>query len=527
MSPIAPRPQVPSRAGEVLCSPAFVDWEPLATANRTAALSWQFTVAGVSAESLRRMARSDSIALSLAATSRLGIHARHAKDSDPMIVATGHQPELYHPGVWIKDFLLERFARESDSVAFDLVVDTDAFAEVAVDVPCIAQDVRRCHYPLAIAGASQYYASTPVPAADEISTFAREVTESTSTLGSPEIEAAWRGFASNLVESATGAKNLAELVTIARRRHEAEATGYLELPLTSLVSSHAFAVFVADLALEANRFAMAYNGELRAYREATGTRSNAQPVPDLRVTEAVELPLWALTEGRRHPVFAEQDGQVIRLTDGERTFAECPASPDSLVRCIVEGAVSYAPKALALTLFVRMFCCDLFIHGTGGGRYDRVTDGVIRQFYGVEPPGFAVASATLALPVQGAVVTQADVSSAKEKLNRLKHHPDEALSELNGRTDGIREAAAGLLSEKRELVRRIAEPDADKKALGVRIREVNAELAAMLAPLRAEHERALREAESGLAASDILTDRTYPLCFWPARVLQELAQSLR
>ena len=34
-----------------------------------------------------------------------------------------------------------------------------------------------------------------------------------------------------------------------------------------------------------------------------------------------------------------------------------------------------APKALALTLFARMFVCDLFIHGVGGGRYDRVTDG--------------------------------------------------------------------------------------------------------------------------------------------------------
>jgi hypothetical protein len=46
---------------------------------------------------------------------------------------------------------------------------------------------------------------------------------------------------------------------------------------------------------------------------------------------------------------------------------------------------------------------------------------------------------------------------------------------------------------------------------------VNAELNAALAPLRAEFERHLAQLESQLAAAEILTDRTYPFCFWDPR----------
>ena len=51
-------------------------------------------------------------------------------------MATGHQPELYHPGVWIKDFLLQRLAEETGATALDVVVDSDGFETVAVTSPC-------------------------------------------------------------------------------------------------------------------------------------------------------------------------------------------------------------------------------------------------------------------------------------------------------------------------------------------------------------------------------------------------------
>ena len=134
-----------------------------------------------------------------------------------------------------------------------------------------------------------------------------------------------------------------------------------------------------------------------------------------------------------------------------------------------------APKALALTLFVRLFCCDLFIHGVGGGRYDQVTDGVIRHYFGVEPPAFVVASMTMYLPLGAHVVSDEEVGAARERLNRLEHNPDALLGEVEFDSDAERDRATDLAAEKTRLVEQIAKPDADKKALGIRIREVNAE----------------------------------------------------
>ena len=50
-------------------------------------------------------------------------------------------------------------------------------------------------------------------------------------------------------------------------------------------------------------------------------------------------------------------------------------------------------------MYARLFLCDLFIHGIGGGKYDEVTDNIIRRYYGVEPPAYLVLSATLHLPL--------------------------------------------------------------------------------------------------------------------------------
>ncbi len=114
----------------------------------------------------------------------------------------------------------------------------------------------------------------------------------------------------------------------------------------------------------------------------TGVRSAAQPFPDLKSDAAsgrVELPLWVLGDGRRETLWVQRRGRRRRPVRGRRGAAGA-----SRRRAVGRRGAdaprgrTIAPKALALTLFVRLFCCDLFIHGVGGGRYDQVTDGVCR-----------------------------------------------------------------------------------------------------------------------------------------------------
>jgi hypothetical protein len=287
----------------------------------------------------------------------------------------------------------------------------------------------------------------------------------------------------------------------------------------------AFSTFVFDLAANAERFAGIYNSELDAFREATSTRSKVQPFPNLdHLHDRCELPFWVLGNGRRATLWVScaADGRSVLWADGEEIGRFEAADAERFVEAA--SGWGLAPKALTLTLFARVVLCDLFIHGTGGARYDRVTDGVIRRYWGIEPPSFVVASLTERLALGVDVVSDEDVSRALERLNRFRHNPDAMLTQARFADDAQEARARELVAEKADAVQAIAQPEADKKALGLRIREINEELRKAMAPLGEQ----LRAEAEGLAAArrdaEVLEDRTYPFCFWDPRRIAERAR---
>jgi hypothetical protein len=512
------RAETPAGNGELLSEPPYAEWAALARANARAAATWGFDMCGVPVTQARAEARRECLGLAEDFSARLGVRVADVGAVPDLLVMTGHQPEIYHPGIWVKDFLLQRVADETGAAAIDLVVDSDAFETVGIHSPCLLPEVGVCRSYLAVGTADGSYAGAAMPSARDIEAFRTAGAEQLSTLPSPSIGRHFDRFCALLVESAADARDLAELLTFARRRYEAEVgTDYLELPVTSMAGSRSFARFVAHIARDARRFAEVYNRSLLQYRARTGTRTPAQPFPDLRVEgDLVELPLWHLGEGRTTVwVRAGDTPEIVVEGATIATLGPCDAAGDVLSR----SALRPAPKALMLTLFARTLVADLFIHGIGGGRYDRVTDDVVRGFFGVEPPAFAVASLTMYLPLGAPVVDERDIEAAAAAIHRLTHNPDAVLDSVEFDSVEERERATALAVEKAKLVAAIAEPDADRKELGGRIRSVNEELASMLEWYRRQLIEELDRLSRLHEAVGILTDRTYPYCFWsPAEV---------
>lgn len=525
MTAVHARAATPSGHGEVLTEPSFSAWAQLARDNAAAAATWDFQVCGVPVAELRARARAEAVASAKEFSSRMGVPVSCPPDSPELLVMTGHQPQLYHPGIWVKDFLLQRLADDTGAAAIDVVVDSDGFDLVEVHAPCLRPELRRCAQFLAVGGTDTCFACAPVPSARDLATFREAADQMLATLPAPAIGRHFDSFCDAMDAVRDGSGNLGEFITFARRRYEAAAgTDYLELPVTLEARGGAFAVLLADIVRHARVFADAYNDELAAYRERTGTRSAAQPFPDLRVEDGmVELPFWHLRDGGRSTLWARTDGVPALVCDGE-VLCELPSDCAEAAVALASCTVRPAPKALALTLYNRVFVADLFIHGTGGGRYDRVTDGVIRAYWGVEPPAFAVASMTMYLPLGARIVTAEEVDAVTQTINRLQHNPDQLLDEIEFDDASEHRRAAALAEEKSRLVVDIGSPDADKKTLGRRIREVNAELSALMEP----YEMSLRQERDRLVemqqASEILTDRTYPFCFWSP---QEVADKAR
>lgn len=519
-----PRADMPTGHGELTTVPPIDEWVELARTNARVADSWKFEVAGVPVSELRSDARRTLLALASNVTAAMGLNAAPVTDDPGPIVVTGHQPDLYHAGVWAKDFLVQRVARQTGGTGVDVVVDTDGFDWVGVSAPCLDPVVKRCRQYLAVGTGDSCFACTPVPSGEQIETFCAATTTALGTLPAPAVARHFSNFCDALRDAAPVSRSLGDLVTGARRRFEGELTDYLELPVTDAAATRPYLRFALDILLDAERFARCHNTELDEFRSLNRVRSQAQPFPNLGISpERVEVPFWLVGAEGRFPASIVEADDGIALLGSEGPVLHLPREPAEALAVLEESGVTLAPRAVALTLFFRTFLADLFIHGIGGDRYDRVTDGIAREWWGIELPPYVVASLTMYLPLGASVVSDEDIADLDRRLHRLTHNPDEALGEVAFDSADERTRALALAGEKRKLVAEIAVEGADRKALGSRIRAVNDEMSILVAPLVAKVRARRDRLEAQQRDSEVLTDRTYPFCLWsPAEIADKI-----
>ena len=352
-------------------------------------------------------------------------------DDDTLVFATGHQAELYHPGVWAKNAVIDAAARAvieagGRAAALHVSVDTDAPKHLLVKWP---------------GGAVPITDDADLPAADWSGAL-DQPTPSHLDLVEREFAAASAGWEFDPVAPAvfTSLRRLSlEGVpladAVANAHHQLDwSLGLRHHALTLSPALHAdpYLAFVSHVLANARRFADAYNAALADYRRETGTRSDQRPMPDLAVSGgAVEVPFWldALGDGTgpgtRSRATVEPDGDGFSLTiHGDRFAfdpdADGPRVAADLRRFLASRRHRLAPRALSLTIFLRLFVADQWAHGIGGGRYDQVADRIVASFVGVEPPRFCVCTATLFFPEavgRDRVCLPCDVSEG----HRLRH----------------------------------------------------------------------------------------------------------
>lgn len=454
---------------------------------------------------------------------RLGLDCSAGIGVADLVVMTGHQPELFHPGVWAKHFAVQRFAEQHGAAAIDLVVDSDRCGTLSLRVPCVRDRVRRREVVLA-KGGDACFACVPSPVDEARRRFAAEAVGCVRTLPVSDPGDDLQRFLGCLDAAASRSRTLAETMVVARRLYEAPAgTRYGELFVTEQADTDGFRRFAAHLLLEAWRFAAIFNEEVRAYRTRWRVRSAAHPFPELsQEGGVVETPLWALVDGVRRRVAYEEGASRIHIEGA----GSLDAAGDGLAvaRAIAESGLKIVPRAVALTMFQRLCVADLFVHGVGGSRYEAIGDRVIERWLGVTPPPYAVVTLTMRLPVRLAGAVEDELSALRHALHVAKHNPDKLLTEAAIEDEREREAVQALVAKKRELVAQAAEVDADKRATGEAIREVNSRLREMLTPFVRQLEEKIARLESERDEHEALSDRE---CSFPLFDPVEVAQAVR
>ncbi len=399
--------------------------------------------------------------------------------TDRPVVMTGHQAELWHPGILAKWFAAEAAAAEAEGAAVWLVADQDTNDALAIRAPLTDDGgslVGRTIHPARPAAEIPTGLAPPGHAAEPA-----EV----DRLATGDVAARF-GHAIGALRSGARASTAAGQAQTALR----ELLGELFAPsaevwATRLGVTTLFGKLVRTMRDDPAAMARAYN--------ESAAESMGAGVAPLDVSRGrVELPVWRVGWGRpRERVYADHLGGI---------------DPAEL-----------APRALLMTAMVRLAGCELFVHGTGGAAYDRVTERWIERWLGERLSPAALATADLPLDLPGANVGEQDVARARWRAHHARHAPEEA-----GRDD--------LAAAKSSLVERIRGAERGAEVRASLFREMHRLLADYRAADRDALEAIDAEAErtADLARSAaVARARDWSIALYDRRDLRALRRSIR
>jgi hypothetical protein len=514
--------RAPAADGADVAVPPLEEVGPLLATNRRRLHRPDLALLGRPLADLQRQARADVVA---AARSYLAERGEPVPQTEPAhLLLAGHQPELFHPGVWVKNFALAGLARRHGAASLNLIVDNDAVKSTTLRVPAPPDDSGRPH--LVRVPFDRWTGEVPweeraVADPELFATFAERTGAVLRGWGyAPLLGPFWAEVRRQVARAGLSGSPGESFAAARRDLERAWGCANLELPLSRVCASAPFAWFAAHLLADLPAFRTAYNAVVRAYRSRHGIRGNAHPVPDLAEKDGwLETPFWGWRAGqpRRARLFARLAGARIEL----RATDPWPALPRAPQQCAaawqaLEGhGFKARSRALTTTLYARLFLAELFIHGIGGGKYDELTDELLRRFYGVEPPTFLVLSATCWLPLPATPVSRAERRRLAHALRDLHYNPQRHLG-----PEQTEPALAEAARLKQAWIERRPGDRAGRRQRFRVLRELTERLRAPLHQREQELGRELERLDRTLADNALLHRRDYSFCLYPESVLR-------
>ncbi len=521
------RLQTPREDRAALIEPPFSQVADLVHENLLIRDQLRYDLHGRSLAEISQLARAELIAAARRWTAAYRNVPSQPHDPLGLIYLAGHQPQMFHPGVWFKNLALGELAQRHSATAVNLIVDSDAISDASLHVP--GGSVVEPHVvqiPFDRPDPKIPYEERRIEDRDLFASFDRRVIEQIAPLvADPLIARYWP-----LVRSrADHTDNLGACLTQARHQLE-EFWGLetFEVPQSCVCAGEAFQWFTAYLLARLPEFRAIYNEAVREYRRVHRVRSLSHPVPELAEEGGwLEAPLWVWTadDPWRRRLFARSAGDEIAISDRQSWEVRLPLQADGHSGRAVErllelqrDGVRIRSRALVTTLWARLALGDLFIHGIGGAKYDWVTDLLIERFFGFRPPGFMVLSATLLLPIERDRATVDDTRAIQRELRGLTYHPEQYLN-------GLEDAPTDLMAAKQ---RWIETPRTAKNARQRchAIREVNAALQPRLDDRRQQLVEHQAQMLRRLQAEKVLAWREYAFCLYPEPTLRGFLSGL-
>ena len=278
------------------------------------------------------------------------------------MVGVCHQPYFFNPGISLKLLFLKDYPAEKRKLIFS---DTDK-TKIRARVPLSDGSVRIVNF----VDSEQALHDFPIPDKEVFDVFFAAVEEQVIKTFPHDEE----GEITNLLRfkkillDNPEKEYLKEILAESFLKYYGVETEYCFL--SEMFSGEDFKSFFMKIYGNAGVFRGVFNDTLAEYRNEYKFRYKNYPFPAL---DDGELPFWIIEHGERRGCFekdVEKDG-----FDGIKVF----------------------PRATTLTVFLRLFKTDVFVHDVGGGNYEWIQDRIIERFFGEKPPFYAILGGTFLL----------------------------------------------------------------------------------------------------------------------------------
>ena len=372
-------------------------------------------------------------------------------DNNQPIIATGHQAELHHPGVWVKNAMIDAVASKIGGRALHIAVDTDEPKHLDLRWPGGSVSIVSKEH-----AQSAWSGLLAAPTKQQIDSIEADFRNAAKDwhfepVVQPFLDllaknSGWHGLVLLPVpgaqkrgqeylpmppkDASEPSATLPAALTTALRELDGQLGLRYEAKLFGpICSQEPYLLFVHHILSHADAFATDYNAAIEEYRRENHIRTPGRPIPMLKVdAQQIEVPFWLddLGKGRRTRgmVLPTPGGFTLQSADGERFTCRPDAdgwkAASDLLQWLQAHNLRLSPRALTLTAVLRLLIADEFVHGIGGGQYDQVLDKLIWRHFGIKPPAFCVTTATMYFPE---AVGQARVClpCIKQEGHRLRH----------------------------------------------------------------------------------------------------------
>jgi len=562
--------EIPKNNKEVFLEPAIEHIPELALGNRRKIHGYKFEINGIPFQVLRDKTRMDVLRQAVCYTNRIKsllrrdtsgpcLYGRNSMHKDTSlqaaqdklcineltsdyetiknipIIQTGHEPILYHPGIWIKNHLVQYLVNKLGGIGVNMIVDNDACNMGFMYVPILSEKSASVGKVALVRNKDHVaYEEIVFDNFGIILQFKEEVIDLLSKNDYREDVKTIVEDMQGMFEQFTnriggyyqqGCSDMVGLLTAARKSLEEDfGIENLEAPVSWICETDGFYHFLLHILYEAERFVKIYNEKLAEYRRIHKIRSKANPLPNLKVLgDSIEIPFWVwVAGGQRAKCYVVNEGEDIKITDGAEVLVTLKKGDEVInnitrLKTLMEAGIKIRPRAITTTMFSRLFFSDVFIHGIGGAKYDTITDEIIKEFFGIDPPGFVTISATLYLPLDTYDSDERELYDIQRSIDDMSYNPERYAPQKTRNEPEF----MNRVKEKQRLLKMMAVGNADEKGRYFRqIKELNKLMLTQINPELKKKQMETNRVRDKLAYNEVVKFREFPVCLYPMKVLR-------